>query len=166
MISDNIVTTPAVKQSMQEAINYLRMFLRDFPELNRLIKGLESNDRMLAWSIEDTIDDWNSTPPFIGNVAIQNFPSKSLLRMGAAALTLRSVAILQTRNHLNYSDGGINVSVSDKGPALNNMAQMLEQRYITQKNRMKSSINVELAFADSGTMSEYFTVNGIYYSNF
>lgn len=166
MAFESNTSIPVASQKMNEAVSYIRAYLRDFPELNRLVKGEETSDRMIAWAIIDVLDDFNSTPPFIGSFSLQNFPSASLLRMGVAALILESVSILQTRNQLNYSDGGIQVNVSDKGPALIQFASMLNQRYITQKNRIKGSLNVELCFEGAGVFSEYFVINGLYFSNF
>lgn len=166
MAYESTTSIPTASQRMNEAVSYIRAYLRDFPELNRLIKGEETSDRMIAWAIIDTLDDFNSTPPFIGTFGLSNFPSSSLLRMGAASLIMESVAALQTRNQLQYSDGGISVNVSDKGPALLQFSSMLSQRYITQKNRIKGSLNVELCFEGAGVFSEYFVINGLYFSNF
>ena len=51
------------QQSLQRFVNQVRMYLRDFPELNRLVDGYESSDRMLAWAVIDALDDFNNTPP-------------------------------------------------------------------------------------------------------
>ena len=157
---------PSASKRMNEVVAYVRLYLRDFPELNRLIKGEETSDRMIAWSVVDILDDFNTTPPFIGQFSLTNFPSLSLLRDGVSSRILESVAILQTRNQLNYSDGGISVSVSDKGQALLQLSQLIHQRYEMKKNRIKGSLNVELAFEGMGVASEYFVINGLYFSNF
>ncbi len=147
---------------MNEMIAYVRTFLRDFPELNRLTQGYENSPRMIAWAIVDALDDWNITPPFIGKVTIENFPSKSLLCRGATISLLESVGLLQTRNQLSFSDGGISVSVSDKAPLIMNWLQMFKASYEEKKTKFKSSANVEMAFDGAGTFTEYFIINGIY----
>ena len=50
---------PSASQQMNEAVAYIRAYLRDFPELNRLIKGEETSDRMIAWAVLDVLDDFN-----------------------------------------------------------------------------------------------------------
>jgi hypothetical protein len=121
---------------------------------------------MIAWAIIDTLDDWNTTPPFIGDASLTHFPSVSLLREGAVIRILESVGLLQTRNQLSYSDGGISVQVSDKTPLLMQWISLFRNSYETKKARMKASMNIEQAMAGTGTFSEYFVINGLYLSNF
>lgn len=144
----------------------IRLYMRDFPEFNRLIVGEETSNRMIAWAVVDCLDDWNTTPPFIGSASLDNFPSISLLREGTVIRILESVGLLQTRNQLQFSDGGISVSVSDKAPLLLQWISLFRNSYETKKNRMKASMNVEQAFAGTGTFSELFIINGIYLSSF
>ena len=153
---------PAASARMNEMIAYVRTYLRDFPELNRLTQGYENSPRMIAWAIVDALDDWNSTPPFIGSATIETFPSKHLLCRGATIALLESVGLLQTRNQLTFSDGGITVSVSDKAPLIMSWLQMFKASYEEKKTRFKSSANIEMAMDGAGTFSEYFILNGIY----
>jgi hypothetical protein len=161
-----ITSIPTASAKMNELVGYIRLYLRDFPHLNRLIDGEETSDRMIAWAIVDALDDWNATPPFIGAVSITCFPSISLLRTAATIRILESVALLQMRNHLSYSDGGTSVSVSDKAPLLLNMIQMMTASYEQKKDRMKASMNIEMAMSGSGTFSEYFIINGTYLAQY
>jgi len=151
---------------MNEVVAMIRLYLRDFSELNRLIDGEETSDRMIAWAVIDTLDDFNSTPPFLGSYGITNFPSTSLLREGSVIKILESVGLLQTRNQMNYSDGGISVAISDKTPLLFQWIQLLRSSYEQKKMRMKASMNIEMAMEGAGVFSEYFVINGIYFTNF
>src|SRR6056300_168271 len=101
-------------QNLGQFVTQVRQYLRDFPELNRLIDGEESSDRMIAWAAIDALDDINNTPPLIGAYTIDSFPYRSLLLRGTVIAVLESVGLLQTRNQINYNDGGIQVSASDK----------------------------------------------------
>jgi len=143
-------------------IAYVRQYMRDYPELNRLTQGYESSPRMIAWAIVDALDDWNTTPPFLGTTTIDNFPSKHLLCRAAAISLLESIAMLQMRNHISFSDGGISVSVNDKAPMIMQWVSMLKSGYEDKKVRMKSSMNVEAAMDGIGATSEYFVINGVY----
>lgn len=160
---DNTIPLPQASARMNELVAMIRLYLRDFPHLNRLTKGEETTDRMIAWAIIDALDDWNTTPPFIGNASLTNFPSVSLLREGAVIRVLESVGLLQTRNQLSYSDGGISVQVSDKTPILFEWIRLFRSSYEDKKSRMKSSMNIEQAMAGAGTFSEYHIVNGLYF---
>ena len=166
MSFESTTVIPSASKRMNEVVAMIRLYLRDFPELNRLISGEETSDRMIAWAVVDAIDDYNSTPPFIGNVGLKNFPSLSMLREGAVIRILESVGLLQLRNQMTYSDGGISVAVSDKSQFLMGWIQMLRNSYEQKKMRVKSSLNVEYAFEGGGVESEYFVINGVYFSNF
>jgi len=147
---------------MNEMIAYVRLFTRDFPELNRLIEGEESSNRMIAWAIIDALDDWNTTPPFLNPISVADFPGRHLLCRGAVISLLESVGLLQTRNHLTFSDGGLTVSVSDKAPLLMQWISMFKASYEDKKRRVKASMNVEMAFEGAGAYSEYFVIDGSY----
>jgi hypothetical protein len=166
MAFESTTIIPSASKRMNEVVAMIRLYIRDFPELNRLIAGEETSDRMIAWAVVDALDDFNSTPPFIGNFGLTNFPSLSMLREAAVIRILESVGLLQTRNQMNYSDGGISVSVSDKGQFLMGWIQMFRNSYEQKKIRIKSSLNVEMAFSGAGVSSEYFVVNSVYLSNF
>ena len=148
---------------MKEVIQLVRMYLRDYPELNRLVAGVESDSRFIAWAINDAIDDWNITPPVLYSVrSVADHPAISLLVRRAAIALLESVAILQIRNHLSYSDGqGATVNASDKAPMLQSMITMLERRYETAKTKVKIAINIEGGWG-VGVHSEILFTSGYY----
>lgn len=154
-------SVPAFEQPLQQLINTVRLYLRDYPELNRLIRGQEHSDRMIAWAIFDAIDDWNSTPPLIPPIQLSNIPSKSLLLRGAVISLLESVGLLMTRNHLTFSDGGIQVGVSDKTPLIQSWIQLIGNRYEEKKQRLKVAMNIEMGWGH-GVSSEYLWTNGFY----
>ena len=146
----------------------VRLFLRDFPELNRLVAGEESGDRMIAWATADALSDFNGTPPltiFSLEELLQRNQQHLLLRMTVESL-VESVGLLQTRNHLNYSNGGINVGVNDKTPMLMNWLQYFKATTEQKKQRVKVALNIEqiLGPSNSGVHSELWAVNATYLS--
>ena len=157
-----VTAIPTATARMNEMVQYVRTYTRDFPELNRLCQGYESSPRMIAWAIIDALDDWNTTPPFLGSVDITNFPSRHLLCRGAVISLVESVALLQMRNQISFSDGGISVSVNDKAPMLMQWINMMKGSYEDKKVKMKSSMNIEMAMDGTGHSSEYASVNGTY----
>src|SRR4030067_1032747 len=113
-------------QALQEFVPVVRAYLRDLPELNRLIAGEETGDRFIAWSILDAMARFNGTPHFT-SLTFEDFLANQqhylLLRMTVETI-LESVGLLQTRNHINYSNGGINVGVNDKTPLIQSWLQI------------------------------------------
>lgn len=153
---------PSASTRLNQFIAVVRLFTRDFPELNRLIVGEETSDRMIAWAIIDALDDWNSTPPFIGAATLSNFPSMTWLREATVMRLLESIGLLQTRNYLPFSDGGIQIEASPRTTLLFNWIRLYEQRTEAKKLAIKHSMNIELAMDGSGVASEYFLVAGHY----
>jgi hypothetical protein len=86
-----------------------------------------------------------------------------MLRMTVISL-IEQVGLLQTRNHLNYSVGGINVGVNDKTPMLMQWLQYFKASTEQMKQRVKVALNIEgiLGPSNSGVFSEYWAVNGTY----
>lgn len=151
-----------MRQDLAAFVAEVRMYLRDYPELNRLIDGEETSDRMIAWAVIDTLDDINNRPPFVGSFTVSTFPYRSLLLRGTVITVLESVGILQTRNQLQYSDGGISVGASDKAPMLMQWVQMLSTSYEQKLDKWKISRNITEAFNGESVMSDYYFLGGYY----
>lgn len=138
----------------------LRNFLRDHPSLNRLVRGEETSDRFLVWAINDALCDWNGSPPLIAPTTVRNHPRRDLLLRRAAAAVLESVGLLQTRNHLSYSDGsGAMVNASDKGPMLQGWVQYLLSRYAPERAATKIALNIEGGWGE-GVHSDLYAIHG------
>lgn len=152
----------ASQQSLASFVSQVRMYLRDYPELNRLIDGEETSDRMIAWAVIDTLDDINNTPPFLGAYNVENFPYRHLLMRGTVISILESVGMLQTRNQLNYSDGGISVQASDKAPMIMQWIGMFRSTYEQKKKDYKISMNLAMGFDGQSIQSDYYFIGGYY----
>jgi hypothetical protein len=154
--------------SMRAFVQMVRLYLRDFEELNRLVAGEESTDRMIAWAVLDALSNFNGTPHFT-TLSLDDLLALNqqhlILRMTVEAL-IESVGMLQTRNHINYSDGGINVGVNDKTPLLMNWLQYFRAYTEQLKQRVKVTININgiLGPTNVGIHSELWAVNASYLS--
>lgn len=155
-----------MSDAMKAFVQMVRLYLRDFEELNRLIAGEESTDRMIAWAVLDALSNFNGTPHFT-QASLEELLALNqqhlLLRMTVEAL-IESVGLLQTRNHLNYSDGGINVGVNDKTPLLMNWLQYYRSYTEQLKQRVKVAMNINsiLGPSNRGIHSELWAVNVSY----
>jgi hypothetical protein len=143
---------PNAQIPLNQFVHLVREFMRDYAELNRLVAGEESSDRQIAWAILDTLDDFNTTPPF---------PSRSLLLRGVVSTLLESIGLLQTRNHLQFSDGGITVGINDKTPYLQSWIQLFRGKYEDGKLKLKVAYNIESAWG-GGIHSEFRFINNFY----
>lgn len=134
-------------------VGQVREYLRDFPEFNALLQGEETSDGLLNLCADLAADDFTHTMPPIGTFTVETFPSLYLLLLGTVIQVLRSAGILQARNNLNYSDGGLTVATSDKAQIYQAFAQWIMQEYETKKRAFKISQNARSAYG--GIHSEY-----------
>jgi len=158
---------PFVTPVMRSFVAEVRLYMRDFPELNRIVRGEETNDRQIAWSVLDAMSDFNGTPHLTNYTLddlLQVANCQALLRRMTVISILESVALLQIRNHINYSTGGINVGVNDKAPLLMQWLQYYKSTTEQMKQRVKVALNIQgiLGPSHSGVHSEIWSVNGTY----
>lgn len=157
---------PGITQTTRDFVQMVRAFMRDIPELNRIVAGEESSDRQIAWAVLDALADFNGTP-HLTNYSLEELLQINqhhlLLRMTAISL-IESVGLLQTRNHINYSTGGTSVGVNDKTPMLMNWLGYFKSSTEQKKQRVKVALNIGgiLGPSNSGLFSEYWAVNGTY----
>ena len=144
---------PEQTRRLNKAKKYLRWFLMDTPECNRLLRDFETDDDKLEFAIEMAISDWNSTAPLLSPRHIGNFPSLYLLMHGAAIQVLKMQGIKQDRNRLTYNAGGSSFSRSDKGPYYMQWAQLFISDYEIKKLNFKKSQNICAGWG--GINSEY-----------
>jgi len=150
-----------VSRTVEDIVQAVRLYMRDFPALNRLIEGKESNDRMIAFAVVDAIDLYNATPPLIGSVEPSTFPSIHLLIRLVAACVLESVIMLSGRNYLSYSDGGGVASTSESNlPLVTQFYNMLFASNAQKMRTLKIALNIQGALGNSGLSSEYDWVHG------
>lgn len=146
----------------------VRQYLRDHPQLNRLVAGEETGDRIIQWAVLDAVDDFNGTPPFT-TFRLEDLLGKAqsslLLRMTVISV-MESVGLLQTRNHINYSNGGVNVGVNDKTPLIMQWLQYYKGFTEQRKQQVKVAINIEsiLGPNNPGIHSELWAINASYLS--
>jgi len=159
---------PTQSQDFKDFVQMVRAYMRDIPELNRIVTGEESSDRQIAWAILDALSDFNGTPHFTqySLEELLMYNQHALLRRMTTISLIESIGLLQTRNHINYSDGGLNVGVNDKTPLLMNWLQYFKASTDQMKQRVKVALNIQgiLGPSNTGVFSEYWAVNQTYAS--
>ena len=154
-------TTPPL--TADQFAGEVRGFVRDFPELNRLISGEESSNRMIRYCCELAIDEWNTTPPLSGH-AITNFPSRVILLHLTMIHLLTSVGILKSRNSFAYSDGGFTVQTDEHDTRYQRWIQFFRSTGPASRHaiqQLKISLNIQGGW-DAGVGSEYGWLHGWY----
>jgi hypothetical protein len=157
---------PKFTDAFRAHIQAVRLFTRDFAELNLLIRGEESTDRMIAWATCDFLSDFNGTPHFT-SFSLEDLFSRNqqhLAVRGTVISLLQSVGLLHTRNHLPFSDGGLSVQINDKAPMIQSWLQLFQAVYEQQKRHVKVALNINGILQDqgpSGVHSDYFALSAI-----
>jgi hypothetical protein len=155
-----------ITPTMQAFVQVVRDYMRDHPELNRLTAGQETNDRLIAWSILDALSLFNGTP-HLTTLSLEDLLQRnqhSLMLRLTVITVIESVGLLQTRNHINYSNGGLNIGVNDKTPLLLQWLQYFKASTMDLMQRVKVALNIEgiLGPSNSGVHSELWAVNATY----
>jgi len=151
---------PLIKQVAE----YARRFMRDYPELNRLTAGYDHSPRHLQWAVMDTLSDWSSTPPFLGQDlgAIVERGFISVFTRGVVITALESLGILHLRNHISYSDGGVNVQ-TENPQLIQSWLSMMKNEYERKKQRILIALNIENALGyGGGVHSELYFINSFF----
>jgi hypothetical protein len=144
-----------------ELVAKVRAFMRDNTATNALLDGEESDDTIILLCAEIGLDEFNYMPPVFTSYAITTFPYGTMLVMITVIKVLESAGILQSRNQLQYSDGGITVSVSDKTALYQSWIQLFLSRIWVQAQRIKKTVNIESCYGE--VPSEYSAVNAMSY---
>lgn len=152
---------------LRSHIESVRLFMRDFSELNLLTRGEESTDRMIVWATGDFLSDFNGTPPFTG-YALDELVARNLQALcvrGTVITLLQSVMLLHARNYLPFSDGGLSVSINDKAPIIQSMLQLFQAAYEQNKRQAKTALNIEqiMDMGPSSVHSDYFGLYSLGY---
>jgi hypothetical protein len=150
---------------LNKIAEYTRMYMRDYPELNRLTDGYDHAPRHIKWAVLDTLSDWAATPPFIGQSLdlIMNRGFISLFVRGVAINLLESLGILHMRNYLAYSDGGVNVQ-TENPQMIQSWLSMMKSEYEMKRQRLLIALNIEnsLSPTQSGLHSELYFINSFF----
>lgn len=157
---------PANMRTFEAHIQSVRLFMRDFAQLNLLIRGEESSDRMIAWATMDFLSNFNGTPPFSGmnlDDMIFSYNLNHFAVRGTVISLLQSLMLIYARNHLPFSDGGLSVNFNDKAPLIQSMLQLFQAAYEQDKRQIKTAINVAgiMDTGPSGVHSDYYALSAI-----
>lgn len=150
---------------INQLAEYARLFMRDYPELNRLTDGYDHSPRHVKWAILDTLSDWSSTPPFLGQ-NLSTIIDRNLISVfirGVVINLLESLGILHLRNYLAYSDGGVNVQ-TENPQMIQSWLQMAKSEYEQKKQRILIAMNIEnlLSSNGGGVHSELYFINSFF----
>lgn len=144
-----MATTPDLEAFAEE----VRYYLRDFPELNRLISGEESSSRMVQYCALLALEEWNARSP-VQYTSVKAFPSRGILLQLTIIQLLTSAGILHSRNRLPYNDGGFQADTEAQADEYPKWIQLLRAQVNPLIERLSVRLNIAGAYG-GGVPSQY-----------
>lgn len=125
----------------------------DKPELNPLIRGVRWSPEEIDHATVMVVSYFNETPPQIVNYTVETFPYPFTLLTGIAGYLLKSAAINEASNNLQYNLDGVSVNDKDKSDIFMKLGSQYWGEFQNAIQGQKISLNVSAAFG--GSASEY-----------
>jgi len=139
----------------------LRDFLRDTGGLNRLLSfEEESSNDFLDLYLNMSLGFLNFVPPVVDVYSFESFPFPALLIHQATIEALISNNIVNTRNDLQYNNGGLTVKVADASRYLQTL-QLLYRTTDMEINILKQiKVAANIMGGFGGVNSPYAWIHG------
>lgn len=162
----NLGGIPGASPAAISVAHSVRELLRDHPELNRLVAGQETSNRMILHAVGHAVTYINMVPhPTQYSLeALLSLNALPLIQNVAVIRILEGVGLLQTRNHISYSNGGKTMGVNDKTPLIERWLRYYRSTTDQMLQQVKVSWNLlSILGADQfGFASEYYVLHSTY----
>jgi len=138
-----VVATPATPVII--TTDQVRMFLRDHPDYNILIEGVQFRQDEINFAIEMVTSKYNAITPQT-MIVPSSWPThlQYVLLLGVAAFLMKMEASKQLRNQLTYQDGDIApIGIDDKHASYVQWGQILQQEWDFITRNIKTQDNLE-----------------------
>jgi hypothetical protein len=133
-------------------IRQVREYVSDYAPNNTLIDGVEFSDTYISLCMDLAIDSYNMMSPMTAyNQA--TFPSSGVLLLGTLWKMFGGKAALYARNRLDYSDGGLQVSLESRIQDYNALASQFQTQFTTAAQALK--VNINMAEGYGSVSSDY-----------
>lgn len=128
-------------------VEEVRTYIQDRSENNKLLDDEEFPEPMILLAMDLALSEYNSIPP-ISSETVNTFKNKAILMSGTLYKLFQGQAALLFRNHMNYTDGGLNIPIEERGQFYQAMASMYQQDFITASARYKAQANIEAGWGE------------------
>jgi hypothetical protein len=123
-------------------VDKVREFISDYPESNLLLDEEEFSNTFIELSMELAVSEYNAISPKT-MVSVEGFPSLSLLMIGTLWQMYTGRAARMARNHLSYTDGGLQIPVEEKFEMYQSLAANYGAQFSATAFKLKASMNME-----------------------
>jgi len=143
------------ESALQSYADAVRTFMRDRPDLNRLIEGEEHGDDRRKKAIMEALDILNSVPP-ITDFTLEDCPFRTYLQDLSCSRLLQSLLFLLERNELKVVDGGGVGAVKTQIDRAAQTAAYIRKEVIPMLQEAKRAYSLGLALDASGSVGSYY----------
>lgn len=150
--------TSLIEGNRPITIPEIRMALRDTsPSYNSLLEDLEFSDEEIVYAIMRPVEEWNETPPDLGQFSYTpgTFPYRENWRRATVGYLLKTAAYHYQRNYVPYNAGGVSFDDKNKAPQYFQTAEQNLQEWRQFVLAKKRELNMSLAFGVIGSRSFY-----------
>lgn len=127
--------------------DYVRLYIRDQVEYNRLIDELEFTDERIAQAKELALGMFNIMSP-LTDYKEENFPSKVLLLIGTLWHLFNGEAAMAGRNEMSYTDGGLTIPIEERFQYYSALAAQYQQQFQQASQQLKIHQNLESGWGE------------------
>jgi len=139
------------------SVDEVRAYLEDYPEVNLLLDKEEFSNAKIQLCISLGADEYNNMPPK-GGYTLENFPSKSILLQGTLWQLFQSKAAIAVRNHMSYSDGGIQIPIEEKYEMWASLANTHKASFVESASKLKIHENMQAGWGSVSSDESYFPI--------
>lgn len=136
----------------------IRRFIQDYPQVNTLVEGEETDDVTMGRYLLDTLDEWNYTPPILNQFLITPMELAVRPEYGAArraildktaARIMQSIVNRLARADMPYTAGNVTIQPEAVWRNLQPIVQDLSIQFNEARTRIKMGWNDLGAFGAS-----------------
>jgi len=143
-------------RDLQRLIDRIRLRLRDYEAVNRLIAGKENPDTAVAEAIQGVVDEFNGMEPVISaSYSWDTFPNKNLLISGACAILQMSVGRTDIRNTHPVQVGPVAVPSRQKGQVVYGAGAQEWASFLSRLKDLKRRLNWQEGMGGARVRSPY-----------
>lgn len=125
----------------------VREYISDYPEANLLLDKEEFSNTFIELCMDLAVSEYNALSPRTNNT-LGNMPSKSVALLGTLWQMFLGRSALMARNHLSYSDGGLQIPIEEKYELYKNLADNFKAQFTETASRLKVAINMEAGWGE------------------
>lgn len=128
-------------------VDQVREYISDYPSENLLLDKQEFSDTFIELSMDLAVSEYNLVTPR-SNYSEESFPSKSLLMLGTLWQMYMGRSALMARNHMSYTDGGLQIPIEEKFELYRNLADSYGAQFQAASAKLKASMNMESGWGE------------------